>query len=250
MKKNILLFCIISFFGCSSDNEPELNIEPTNARLVREVAVDLGTNKTQTMNYLYTGNLLSETEEIESDGSISKTVYNYENGILKSLNHYVNGKVKGSTTFDYNAEKLIRSKTSVEDNITFQYAYIYDGVKRLIGEQTLISGKLNSQKLYSHNNTALNGQNSFTETVYGSSNNVLFKKTYESDTENNPYFDILPSAYVKISIPFSVENLSKKTNLEGDVTTYEYIYNNNHRPTQMIEKINGVERVKTTFIYQ
>lgn len=250
MKKIIYLLITITILGCSSDNNSETPINNTSIKLVKEVELDLRTNKTQVMDYSYTEGILNKTEETESNGDIYKTLFNYENDKLKSLSYFTNGVLNGSKIFEYDNERKIRSSISTEDNITFQEAYAYDNANNLIAIQNIESGKLQSQKLYSRNNSTINGQNSFTETYYDSSNNELQKILYESDLENNPYLEMFPSAYANITLQFSVQNIAKKTIFNGDISTYEYIYNKSHRPTQMIEKINGVAIKKTTFSYQ
>ena len=60
---------------------------------------------------------------------------------------------------------------------------------------------------------------------------------------------MFPTAFNKITFPLSVQNIAKKTMLNGDIFIYEYTYNGN-KPSQVIEKLNGVSKTKTAYTYQ
>jgi len=250
MKKNILLLIAISIFGCSTESSTENQNNTVGAKLIKEVKTDLGTNSVQTINYVYSGDVLTESNEIEANGDIIRTVYNYTDGRVVGLNYYKNGTADGYKTFAYDSQnKLIMSSISNESSLNYYYAYGYNSIDQLIVIQNLVSGTVNSHRGFQYYNTATNGTNTLTETYYNSSNSVVQKLDYESDLKNIPYLNMFPTAFNKITFPLSVQNIAKKTMLNGDVFTYEYTYNGN-KPSEVIEKLNGVSKNKTNYTYQ
>jgi len=248
MKKNILLFIAISIFGCSSDGESKPTPNPTTLKLVKEIETDLVTNKTETQNYIYTGDVLTQIELIESKGDTYKTEFIYTNNILEKLLYFKNGVSEGTNVFTYQ-NGLIFQSVSRENNIDFTHTYIYNNVNQLSVDQQVSFGKIDSQESRVYGNTASNGMNTTTVTYTDSKNVIQEKFVYESDFENSPYLGVYPAPYSKLLFPLAVQNVSKKTNKSGGVYTYEYIYEN-HKPIQAIEKYNGVSQTKTTYTYE
>jgi antitoxin component YwqK of YwqJK toxin-antitoxin module len=244
MKKIILAFILITIFGCSSDGGSETPSETTKSKLIKEVETNLITDKTQTINYIYNGDILTQTEEIESNGDVYKNEYHYENNKVESISYFENGVANGTKYFYY-------SVGHIRNSIYLNYEELFweNTTDNLTGISESESGKLISQTTYKRENTTIDGVNSFTETIYSPTNIILQKIKYESDKENNPYFEMFPSTYCERYLTFSVQNIAKKTMLNGDLYTYEYIYIN-HKPTQVIEKLNGVSQSKTKFTYQ
>ncbi|MBF7090501.1 hypothetical protein IUY40_02935 [Flavobacterium sp. ALJ2] len=244
MKKIIYLFIAIISLSCTKEVDIEEPVNKAGLKLIKEVETNLITNKTQTKNYFYSGDILTKTEEIESNGDVFKNEYHYENGKVESISYFENGEADGTKYFYY-SDGHIKNSIYLNDEELF-WRNTFDN---LTGMSKSISGKLISQTIYKQENTTIDGINSFTETIYSPTNIILQKTKYESDKENNPYFEMLPSTYTERYLAFSVQNVAKKTMLNGDVYTYEYIYNG-HKPTQVIEKLNGVPQSKTTFVYQ
>lgn len=244
MKKIILLFIAIAIFGCSSDNNSDTPNNTTNTKLIKEVETNLITNKTQTINYIYNGDILTQTEEIESNGEVFKNEYHYENNKVESISYFENGVANG-TKYLYYSDGHIRNSIY----LNYEELFWKNTTDNLTGMSESMSGKLIYQTTYKQENTTIDGINSFTETIYSPTNVILQKTKYESDKENNPYFETFPSTYAERYLTFSVQNIAKKTMLNGDVYTYDYVYNN-HKPTQVIEKLNGVPQSKTTYTYQ
>lgn len=249
MKKNICLIIASTIFGCSSDNSSETPNNITDKKLIREVETNLVTNNSQTINYSYNNNVVVQSEKIESNGNVVKIVYNYTDNRIVGLNYFRNNIANGTKTFQYDFEnRLIMRSDSNEDNTPLTYAYAYNSISQLIVIQNLVSGNINSRRGFEYHNTQ-GVINSLTETHYNSANTIVQRIDYISDSANSPYLNMFPRAFNEISFRFSVQNISRKTMLNGDIYTYEYIYNNN-RPIQVIENLNGTPINKTVYTYQ
>jgi len=244
MKKITLLLACITIFGCSSDGGSDNPTETTKIKLIKEVETDLLTNKIQTINYIYNGDILTQTEEIESDGSKFKTEFVYDAGKLKTMNYFDNLIPDGNNTFTYTGN-VVSSSLSFEDNMYFLHKYTYNSKNQMTNAKQYHNDNLEDEKNFEYNS-----EGNMFKIIYTSYNNGI--STLEYDTKNNPYKLIFSEAILNSydESGYSKNNVTKETSSDGGITTYEYLYNDTGYPTQVIEKYNGVSQYKTVFTYQ
>jgi PBP1b-binding outer membrane lipoprotein LpoB len=234
MKRIILLFIAILIFGCSKDSDSENNGNVGGLKLIKIVETDLRNNSTETINFTYTNGVLSKSEAIESNGNVYKTEYIYENGKLKSENHFDNLIPSGTNTFTYTGN-IVSSSLSFEDNQYFLHTYAYNSSNKLINAKQFQNNKLQDDKNFEHNSMG-----NMTKIIYVTYNNY---STMEYDNYKNPYSLIYSEAILNT---FDEPGYSKNNVTRFDGVTYEYIYNSNNYP--VVKKCDGVS--KTTYTYQ
>ncbi|TDO67091.1 hypothetical protein EV143_1322 [Flavobacterium chryseum] len=246
MKKTLLSIFLITVLGCSSNDENKEVI--ADKKLITEIELDVKNNMSETRNYFYTEGMLTKIRTIDHNKDIFEDVFNYKNNKIESITHLKNNLNIGSNSFYYENGLITRSE-SKEDNITFINSYIYDGVGSLKTIQETSGNKVIQQSSFEYKNTSLSGINTTIKNVNDPKGSLIYKATYESDSENSPYLNVYTKELINIWLPFPVQNVSTQTNSNGDVYTYEYIYEN-HKPIQVIEKLSGTSISKTTYIYE
>lgn len=202
--------------------------------------VETNSSYTYTTNFIYSGDVLLREEGTESPGNNTfKTEFNYVNNKLQSLTYYDNNVLSGTNTFSYTGE-LITSSLSNESNIDFTHNYIYNSSNQMKNEKQYSNGNLDGSTDYEYN-----AQGNIFKALWFSG-----FTSYEYDTNKNPYSLIFSDAVMKIyGIGYSKNNISKQTDSNGSISTFEFAYNDSAYPTQIIEKQNGISVVKTTFTY-
>lgn len=241
MKKIIPLLLFTILMSCSPDNgsNPAPNQTPS-LKLTNVVYTNLRTPSFETTNFIYSGDVLSRIETIESTGNTSKTVYSYVNNKLQSESFYYNGVLSGTATYSFTGE-LITNMLSNESGGISTTNYAYNSNNQMINEKQYTNGNLDGSNDYEYN-----AQGNVSKSLYYSG-----FTTYEYDTYKNPYSLIHGlDALMKIfGVGYSKNNITKEIQSGGTIKTYEFVYNDSGYPIQIIEKDNNVSATKTTFTY-
>ncbi|HEX8576983.1 MAG TPA: hypothetical protein VF677_11880 [Flavobacterium sp.] len=209
-------------------------------KLIREVETDLITNTSEIFDFTYSNNILIKREETEGN-NVDKTEYIYENGKLIRNNYFNNSILTGNSTYTYTGD-IISSMLSFEDNMYFLHNYTYNSDKKLISAQQFSNNILDSSKEFQYN-------------PQGNMSRILstnYNVTIEYDNYKNPYSLIFSEPFMNSmdGAGYSKNNVTRITESAGYITTYEYTYNDKGYPIQVIEKLNGVSKTRTTYTYE
>jgi len=165
MKNNFAHFLLLAFlilFSFSCKDNAETSPTTVNRPKVIRMEVFQGNTggeevKTTQSTYTYEGDLLTEifTENFIFDGSVTSTGqqnFTYENGLLVSLSSVTSDPFEGSSTFEYEGGKLVKTESTlgqdggVISSSTDTYSYEGDRLK----ESILANEYSSLQRMYSY----------------------------------------------------------------------------------------------------
>jgi hypothetical protein len=255
MKKIALLFCVIMLVSCGGDSDSDTNnpAETSNS----------GSSNTNSV-------LLRKIEEFESDGTLRFTevyTYNSDNFIKKTVITYVNSPTR-TDLYIYENGKITKKIITRDNGETSTQEYFYDNGLIVLMEANedmntyYTKFTYNSQGYFT---TRIEGTvNSGDEDVftYNSSNQIVKEKTkyfiseYEYDNKTNYFKPFITEAYYKMDRHsdnnmtklISSSQFSSGTNTIATYT-FEYKYNSDGLPIEIIEKKDDVIKsvIKLTY---
>lgn len=213
MKKVILLTILsIIAISCNNDdssdnNDPQNPIENETTMKLKEFRA-LATSK-----YFYHENGFVDSTSVLNVGLIrteiqTKLHYSLENTLssMEQWIHLVNSgeKIYEKVVFEYNSENLINIKRVYDEN---------QNLKRTINYTYNIEGYLNNVgSIYSEGNLVQNGS-----------------ITYSYDNKKNPFYEMYPTAYVRMN-QINKNNQTSTSNTTETLEVINWSYNQNGYP--------------------
>jgi hypothetical protein len=241
MKNFLCLFgaLALALTSCSSDDESSENLILPKTITYKYSAVEGDNDKAVVLYngnkivsasysasdkevYTYTGDLITKIEDFASEGNISsKNEFTYENG-----------KLKIDLLIEIAGDKTYTSKTLYNHNNDGTISYVTYSDINTIDENKISEGVLT----YSGGNLVKKTENY----KAGSS----YVKTYEYDTKNNPFKNILGyNLLIDYDTTVNLNNVTKMTNIYNNgesngstnVFIYTYGYNDKEYPVKQVE---------------
>jgi hypothetical protein len=181
--------------------------------------------------YTYTGDLVTKIEEMDSKGGLDDTTeYTYISGKLATaLEKEVGASNYYKTEYTHNSDGTVSYKEFTVDAKT---GVANTNSTPVIGKCTFKDGNL-VKKVYSYG--------------VGSENT----STYEYDTKNNPFKNVL-GFNLLLNDESSVNNLVKRTQVDGSstyISTNTFKYDSNGFPTEVVGLEDGQSDGTTFYTY-
>lgn len=247
MKKLLSLLgaTLLVLTSCSTDDTNSSN--PAATILVKKTSnVDNG--KTYTEDYTYSGNKIVSI--VDNDGN--KTAFTYTGDVITKIVDTDNkGVVDYTSDFAYTNGKLT-SMITFEPGAQYKYKtkYVHNTDGTISFEEFRISVATGVEQEYGSigKYTYKDGNLSKKERSYYGSESIT---SYEYDTKNNPFKNVLGFNLLIDNEYYSINNVVKITySKSNEVFSNTYIYNADGFPTEQKAFLNGVlSDGITTFIY-
>jgi hypothetical protein len=165
------------------------------------------------------------------------TEFIYSDGKLQRENYYENLVPKSYQTYSYEGD-VIRSMLSFEDNIYFVHKYSYNSKGQIFKEEQFSDDKLDATNTFEYNSDG-----NISKEIYSNDRST----SYQYDKKKNPLYLLFSDSVLK-----TYGSLGSKNNIisDSDNYSYDYTYNSQGFPTEVIEKYDGVVESKTTYTYE
>ena len=254
MRKNLSFLLICILFGCSKENVRESNNLNVGAKLIQIITNDL------IISYEYDdeSNLIKIVSAPSSSGNKVSVTFEYENGVLMTSKHYIDGRLEFTLVFEYN-DRVIDRKNVIVNDILTSYELYKSNASKIIGIQGFRKNEsLNefipsydidlvyNQKMNVEKETRLNIQsNETTEIIYEYDSKINFLKAVPENAK---------IGWIE-NYGFSENNpVSQKWFFEGtefENFNYSYEYNDSDFPIkQNLLDSEGNIKSTTTYIYE
>lgn len=258
MKKILYFFGALAFAltSCSDEENSENPILPENYILPKKSVYTEGKDKFETV-FVYDGNKI-----VSATSLTSKTVYTYTGDYITKREDFSDGKIISKEEYIYDDGKLGRIiYTNVSEGVTSVNSvfYSYDG--NTIAYTYYHNDNDGNPIRGNEGVLTYSGGNLVKKRELGKTLSAVSEVTYEYDTKNNPYKNIL-GYNLLIGSTNLVNNITKSTSylvyvdpVFGEmkntfVFSYTYEYNDKGYPTKKVQS-NSSNDIKfpTEFTY-
>lgn len=212
MKKRKILFGIMSvflltLFSCSKENGDDI-------KLIKKLVEISSDGKSNTTLFSY-----KENEIINSDSEQQHSDFTYTNGLISKI--VTKNKVTNKSTsleFTYDKDQLVRIKSS--DN--FVISFVNNADETISYQKTTLNDKNEEVKLYHgvlyfKNKNLVKDKRVLDDTASGVISN--YDLSYEFDSKNNPFYNILGYGKLLVYNDLVSANNSLISVVESNVTT-------------------------------
>jgi hypothetical protein len=229
--KKILIAVIGSIFvlSCSKDDNDSVNITDDNFMKLRRE----NTSSIESLYEYNTSGYVSKTIlKEESSSLIIESVYEYFQGNLRAIKSTITQKgiiTNRTQIFEYEYGLVVK-KTDIEGEELMEHYYSYDASANLEEDIFYKNGILFGKTTYVFQNGLLLEEKTYPYNSATSEYNTPAIWSYEYDTKNNPYYDLFPNAYEKVTLQSKNNWIKAKAN--GKLIERTFNYDSDGYPTE------------------
>jgi hypothetical protein len=255
MKKSLYLLITFSlvFISCSSDDNTS---DPASTTLVKKIVIKSPNDFVLTQLFTYDGNKIKSINGIGGHGDFTEKFTYTNNDITKSEGFDKNNKLIGAHLYTYENRKLATSThLGFDGSIVEKYYYTYNNDNTISFRITAIDDFTKMEKDWHVGKLFLSNGNVVKEErkLAGEDDTYLSTTTYEYDSKNSPYKNIVgflslrPLNFYRFFSYSGPNNVTKFATWNVSVGI-SYTYDVNGFPLKQVKQVdlgeNNVESIE------